>query len=174
MSIDLDAIRERCEAATPGPWGALACGEKDNSWAIGTWAWPDGAPAGPGFFDEEETDRWLAAGEPTDLAETHAEIIDRICEAPDAIASLADAEFIAHARTDVPALLDAIERLRTERRTWGGGYRYICEEGHTTVTTDARYDVCSAVLPWWADHKGTPCGAPTEYRVIPYDAEFDL
>ncbi len=112
MSLDLEAIKARVEKATPGPWGALACGEKDNSWAIGTWSWPDGTQPGPGFFDADETDRWIEAGEPDDLTETHAEIIDQVCENSDAMASLADADFIAHARTDIPALIAEVERLR--------------------------------------------------------------
>ena len=52
----------------------------------------------------------------------------------------------------------------------GERYRYICEAGHTTVTTQPYYDVCTAVLPYDGTVPGLPCGAPTEYRVIPYDA----
>lgn len=33
--LDLDAIRARVDAATPGPWAWEATGEKDNSWGLG-------------------------------------------------------------------------------------------------------------------------------------------
>jgi hypothetical protein len=74
---DLDAIRARAEAATPGPWersGSLVqAGRRARRARVGqTWglAWKQ------------------------------------------------DAEFIAHAREDVPALLDEVERLRGEAENW--------------------------------------------------------
>ncbi len=74
MSIDLEAIRARAAAATPGPWDAKA--------------YRVHVP-GP--------DRILAA-----------------CWRPwgDVADITADVEFIAAARTDVPALLEAVDRLR--------------------------------------------------------------
>ncbi len=66
---DPDAIRARCEAATPAPWEA------------------------------DDNDIWTADG-------------DRFIGSPPRIA---DAEFIAHARTEIPALLDEIERQTAER-----------------------------------------------------------
>lgn len=75
---DLDAIRARVEAATPGPWFAWSRGV---GWLIGLD--PDANQCIPGGFR-------------TDIARE------------------ADAEFIAHARTDVPALLAEVEQLRAQ------------------------------------------------------------
>ena len=74
----LQAIRARCEQATPGPW----------SWA-------------PGYvLVSARGDRILVLDYtygPRQLTE-------------------ADAEFVAHAREDVPALLEEVERLQAEVR----------------------------------------------------------
>lgn len=67
MSIDLEAISARAEAATPGPWETL-----DN---ITTAVWSGGNP----------------------IALTYQ--------------SMPDADFIAHAREDIPALLAEVKRL---------------------------------------------------------------
>lgn len=66
---DLEAIRARKDAATPGPWDAPLLG--------GVWTDDDGGG-------------WIT----TDAED-------------------ANAEFIAHARTDIPDLLEAIDRLRS-------------------------------------------------------------
>lgn len=80
--LDLEAIRGRADAATPGPW----------------WAWDRGVgwhiAVGPGVDDRGRPDRLLPEGERTD--------IDR----------REDAEFIAAARQDVPALVAELERLQ--------------------------------------------------------------
>jgi hypothetical protein len=72
--LDLEGIRARVEAATPGPWeadeGKVTCDHSaDPSWAL------------------------------------------RERPVVTTLASDTDAEFIAHARTDVPALLDALEKV---------------------------------------------------------------
>jgi hypothetical protein len=74
------AIRVRCEAATPGPWRS-----------------------GPIYYDESE---WQI---------TYADVIIDADETK-RIASVypQNADFIAHARQDVPALLAEIERLEAE------------------------------------------------------------
>ncbi len=69
---ELDAIRARAEAATPGPWGITA-DSKPNDFDI---AGPEPGDTRGMFWREE------------------------------------DAGFVAHARTDVPALLDEVKRLR--------------------------------------------------------------
>lgn len=74
-SIDLDAIRARCEAASPGPWRAT------NGLLASIVA-----EVGCGWFVETDI------GGSSRLAAY-------------------DAAFIAHARTDVPALLAEVERL---------------------------------------------------------------
>lgn len=71
--LDLAAIRERAESATPGPWVAI----------------PNVRPA---VVSDDGDGYW------TDVA--------------DAFEEEADAEFVAHAREDVPALLAEVDRLR--------------------------------------------------------------
>ena len=79
MSLDLDAIKDRAEAATLGRWEAKAA----RVYLVGTnliiaacWR-PWGPVTGAGSIE-------------------------------------ADAAFIAHARSDVPALVVEVERLRAE------------------------------------------------------------
>ena len=79
MSIDLEAIKARAKAATPGPW-----------WH----EWVDG------------DDWWAVYGQPTgDMVCPEVATLDREkwCTA--------DAEFISHARTDLPRLAAAIEAV---------------------------------------------------------------
>lgn len=64
---DIDAIQQRCDAATPGPWEII--GGNEYLTGVGVMV---GAPEG---------------------------------------ISIADAEFIAHARTDIPALLARVREL---------------------------------------------------------------
>lgn len=79
--LDLQAIRERADAATKGPWRAdldrLAVRSDDDGWPI---------------------------------------VLDVRLGDDDAPQACSDVEFIAAARSDVPALLDEVERLRAN---WG-------------------------------------------------------
>lgn len=93
-SLDLDAIERRANAATPGPWHAQATEEpqeraisnKIGDPRIGYYAWEG-----------------LAIAYGAD-------------EIPDegALVAADNAEFIAHARTDIPALIAVIRRLYAE------------------------------------------------------------
>lgn len=67
--VDLEPIKARCEAATPGPW--FCDGDMDSVWS-------DAHPHGHVVTDPEGQ----------------------------------DGPFIAHARTDVPALVAEVELLR--------------------------------------------------------------
>lgn len=78
---DLDAIRKRCDAATPGPWFAVDIGSGN------------------------QRVRHRGKGGPFTIAS-----IQSFCS-PDA-----DVAFIAHARADVPALLDAVIAERNAAR----------------------------------------------------------
>ncbi len=78
MNLDLDAIRQRAEAASPGPWAVNPVNGYQVKLNNGT-----------GFL----------------VAHTH-----RLTDNKD----LRDAEFIAHAREDIPALVAEVERLRNE------------------------------------------------------------
>ncbi|WP_304019994.1 hypothetical protein [Desulfovibrio piger] len=101
---ELEKIRKRSDAATPGPWvsedgGYDVClGYKPSHIRIGWWS-----------GDHEE--------------DCNADN-RRVCELSDGEHNnyknkeemQANAEFIAHAREDVPALLDEIERLKKVSR----------------------------------------------------------
>lgn len=90
---ELAAIRARAEAATAGPWEWL--GDSDLH-AVTVYEYEP---------DEE------ARHDPTHLEYATEKIIitDSGCYPPEG----ADAEFIAHAREDIPRLLAEIARLRT-------------------------------------------------------------
>jgi len=91
--LDLDAIRARAEAATEGPWGVI------------DWDSPD---EGVNFIHVLQEQDGL---ETVCALPNPAEYTNRSC-------LRADAEFIAHAREDVPALLAEVERLRRDRDEW--------------------------------------------------------
>ena len=78
---DLDAIEQRTNAATEGPWFQ----DSDNPGLV----WGEQRSDGDGYWS-------LFASE----------------TGHDATAEPQDAEFIAHARSDVPALLAEVRRLR--------------------------------------------------------------
>jgi hypothetical protein len=79
--LDLEAIKARAEAATPGPW---------KLWGMSV-----------------QSDRH-GTGE-VDYSQTIAQTLD-----PDRGLRTFNAQFIAHAREDVPALVVEVERLRKE------------------------------------------------------------
>lgn len=85
---ELDAIRARAEAATPGPW-------VNGMWP--EWSEDD-------LVSATATERWDDEGE---ITYSPVQILD----APNPAPCPADREFIAHARSDIPALLAEIERL---------------------------------------------------------------
>ena len=76
--LDMDAIRERCNQATPGPWKSYIEGRDHDS--------------GASFI--------MTSGEDIELIG----------------ASVADQDFIAHARQDIPQLLAEIQRLKAMTR----------------------------------------------------------
>jgi hypothetical protein len=102
---ELQAIRERCEKATPGPWRTV--GKK------------------PGYEVE-----MIVAGDYADEGEP-----DLVVEVWASADNKADAEFIAHAREDVPKLLDEVKELREindwlrkENAKLSNGLHEVCEE----------------------------------------------
>lgn len=84
MSLDHDAIRARADAATEGPWTITPPSRQGLDWL-------DYYSVGT------KQDGYLERATLDVSSHLNAE---------------ADAEFIAHARTDVPALLDENARLR--------------------------------------------------------------
>lgn len=77
---EIEAIRQRAEAATPGPWREIA--------ESGEW-WIEGAAV----------DGQMGMGE-------------IICDTD--VTEQEDLEFIVHARSDIPTLLEAYDRLKAE------------------------------------------------------------
>jgi hypothetical protein len=84
--LDLTAIRERAARATLGPWWAW---DRGVGWEIGV---------GTDVDDRGRPEQVLPEGQRTDIGRRE------------------DAEFIAACRTDVPALVSEVERLRDEVR----------------------------------------------------------
>ena len=87
MSIDIEEMRKREQAATPGPWAV---------------------------FDDYLGLNVRTAGRRA-TSQSRAEMPELIAHGTstgDVEFDAADAEFIAHAREDVPALLDEVERHR--------------------------------------------------------------
>jgi hypothetical protein len=93
LDLDLVAIRERADAATPGPWFVVG---------------PPSYPSTP----------YVTAGSPDPRHGRFIADLDYIADATDEGARFGsnqanDAKFIAHARTDVDRLLAEVHRLRT-------------------------------------------------------------
>ena len=90
MKPDLKAIKERCDAATPGPWTACLGSGMHECTAIASNA------VGAGLFVCDLIPDWLF-------------------DQPEAAESLkykpANMEFLENIRTDIPSLLAYIERL---------------------------------------------------------------
>lgn len=81
---ELRAIRERCDAATPGPWEFAAWNTLPNGYLYGPAPIHAHEPIPPGLYK---------------------------CTPPVSLRG-EDALFVAHARQDVPALLAEVERLK--------------------------------------------------------------
>ena len=105
---DEQAIQQREQKATPGPWAWESVAEKSNEFAVGL-AWN---PATNSLIEgripdgyDEKRDLWVedAIIRRTEIGANEG-----------GQANFADADFIAHARTDIPLLLSRIETLRDE------------------------------------------------------------
>lgn len=94
---ELMEIRERERVATPGPWSAGEAREpqpkQKDPW--GSWG---------ASIDSESGIEIVAGGNDDERGWFEYGAIKQV-----------DANFIAHARQDIPALLDEIERLRAEK-----------------------------------------------------------
>jgi hypothetical protein len=80
--LDLDAIRARCNSATPGPWTAVSVNGRKSGIAL------------VGALALRGTGKPIAVLAGIDVPQRHR-----------------DAEFVAHAREDMPALLAEVVRL---------------------------------------------------------------
>jgi len=92
ITTDLDAIRARADAATAGPWAVEVDGGVDMYTGEG-WRQVDVCIPESGEGGAAMGDHELA---------------------------FEDATFIAHARTDVPFLLDLVDELRRQVKVWKG------------------------------------------------------
>lgn len=98
---ELQAIRAREQVATVGPWAWESVAEKSNDWVVGT-AWDaQGKPISGRIVDGEWIEDTVIRKMPIGENESDG-------------ARIADAEFIAHARKDIPALLAEVDRLKAE------------------------------------------------------------
>ena len=95
----LAEMRERCEKATKGPWGAV----KYNPNIIAPEAEVD-KPIGYAIDQRRDSEfcQYVASTHGADSEFEH-----RLTR----LKALENADFIAHSRTDIPALLDEVERL---------------------------------------------------------------
>lgn len=109
--LEIKIIRERCEAATPGPW-----------------VWSDGGEMLAAGAGDEDDMRWDGQGSyapPTKVIETDSGVYPPRDN---------DRAFIAAARSDVPALLDEIDRLRTLlRQAWTVVHADRCGVRHSVL-----------------------------------------
>src|SRR4051812_14200207 len=105
MTLDLDQIRARAQAATGGPWELVTdscdCGDGYGC-PHGTFPYALRLPE----HTVRDGDRDCEPGDPRDSYRHSASEISDL--------TMATAEFIAHARTDVPSLLAEIDRIRAE------------------------------------------------------------
>ena len=99
--LDLEAIQDRCRAASPGPWWWSYSYGVPNHWDEIETHWCLVSPA------SEADDRCIA----WELVTAHTGETDLYGARCD---QLADYQFIAHARADVPALLAEVKRLLDE------------------------------------------------------------
>jgi len=107
---ELNAIRARCDAATPGPWITCSC-DDDSFWGATVYVEQEG-----------HDDEYIAHFSKDQIA---------------------DAEFIARARADVPALLAALEQAQAERDALAAVFKsHPCVRGldcpHTEKTGQRR------------------------------------
>lgn len=94
----LEAIRKREQAATEGPWSWDSQGDKVNEYVVGIACKPDGT---------------LLEGRIDDSLDMVDEVIYKHCvgEHEAATCNYGDPDFIAHARADIPYLLDRVGEL---------------------------------------------------------------
>ncbi len=123
---ELAAIRARCEAATPGPWEwersysvaypgtdgkCCYCLSPKANELVREFVAEDGRPAHVHRFAwDDYPDKWhfIDSADGTTITGNYD------YEDGGVASKREDADFIAHARTDVPALLAEVERLRKE------------------------------------------------------------
>lgn len=125
MTIDdtmLAAMRARCDAATKGPWCWENCGEKSNDYIVG-------------IAIDNKTEKPISGEVPPDeFNESTGMFIETVIRKSalgGELMTAEDAAFIAHARTDLPLLLDAVTALREEREKLVEALRLVAQNDKT-------------------------------------------
>ena len=119
---ELEAIRARCDAATPGPWEMI----------------PDIRPdvINPEIRSKAKNTGYCGGGQ---IVKDLHKSPGHICEFAKYYkphSNIADAEFIASARQDIPALLAHIDQLQEKRDGWAQaccGLSKKLEEAHAEI-----------------------------------------
>lgn len=113
MTIDLDAIKARANAASAGPWklvtdfcdcgGDFNCSHGESPYALRL----------PTHV-VRDADRPCTPGDSLDVCRHNASDFGDL--------TMADAEFLAHARQDIPELIAEVQRLREALEAADEGY----------------------------------------------------
>lgn len=96
--LDLEAIEARANAASPGPWITSNPENAFKNWPIGFFSL--------GRDEEAKPSNWAIT---TDHIHASQMVSGGAKE---------DAEFISHARQDIPALITSIRRLEAQALAW--------------------------------------------------------
>jgi hypothetical protein len=108
---ELEAIERRCALASPGPWEAEILGTLEEAKSLGRFRWAQPRPGFGPWPMSTETEVGVVWRGPTSTRKPEDTPL-RIGLPGVVEVTAADAEFIAHARTDLPRLIAEIRRLR--------------------------------------------------------------
>ncbi len=110
---ELESMERRCALASPGPWAAEIIGSLEEAKALGRFRWAQMEPEfGPWRIPPQGDVGvvWRAPNKLRKPDDTPLRIgLPGVIEVTGA-----DADFIAHAREDLPKLLSEIKRLRAQ------------------------------------------------------------
>lgn len=117
---DFEAIRARAEKATPGPWIKFdASDSNDVPW---WWVWQESKLPYYGGVFEPDSDYTIKSHDDGRLYHVSGAVgVSCVTDNKDLEQEEWDAEFIAHAREDIPALLamrDAVLAMHPEGGEW--------------------------------------------------------
>ena len=110
--LDLDAIEARYKAATPGPW-EVSPDIRPDVVSVGLYC--NEQPDGNTHLVNRVHGFKTICGE-NHIAEFGKNYGQKMPDGTTVQSALDDAYFIAHARTDIPALVAEVRRLREENR----------------------------------------------------------
>ncbi len=135
MTIDLEAIVKRAEAATPGPWQWFGNTKQFNCYL---------ATIHGGRRFVLQFDRWgMSSAQPTfQVYSERNGLMVKLAKLPEELGpkfeadhrrdfcgiAHPDAEFIAHARQDIDDLLAEVDRLQSENESLRRSAEFACEE----------------------------------------------